>query len=94
MVKSDDVDFCFVYKEEVGINVKNITYFGSEPWPFPDSLMLGFMCDYESGEFVFEDEIIEAGWFGPGEFPKNIPTGDISIAGRLIEHFVAEVTGQ
>lgn len=77
-------------KEEVGLNVKNITYFGSECWPFPDSMMLGFMCDYDSGEFVLEDEIMEAGWFAADELPQNIPTGDISIAGRLIEHFKAE----
>ena len=80
--------------EEVGLHVKNITYFGSEAWPFPDSLMLGFMCDYDSGEFVLEDEIVEADWFGPDDFPKNIPTGDISIAGRLIEHFAAELAAK
>lgn len=78
--------------EEVGLNVKNITYFGSEVWPFPDSLMLGFMCDYDSGEIVLEDEIMEADWYAADELPQNIPTGDISIAGRLIEHFVADTT--
>ena len=77
-------------KEEVGLDVKNITYFGSEPWPFPDSLMIGFYCDYAGGEIVLEDEIIEADWYGVDELPQNIPTGDISIAGRLIEWFVAE----
>lgn len=77
-------------KEEVGLDVKNITYFGSEPWPFPDSMMIGFYCDYAGGDIVLEDEIIEADWYGINELPKNIPTGDISIAGRLIEWFVAE----
>lgn len=77
-------------KEEVGLDVKNITYFGSEPWPFPDSLMLGFVCDYAGGEIVLEDEIIEANWYTVNELPENIPTGDISIAGRLIEWFVKE----
>ncbi|MFK7803081.1 MAG: NAD(+) diphosphatase [Anaerolineae bacterium] len=77
-------------KEEVGLDVKNITYFGSEPWPFPDSMMIGFYCDYAGGDIVLEDEIIEANWYGIDELPENIPTGDISIAGRLIEWFVAE----
>ncbi|MEM8856888.1 MAG: NAD(+) diphosphatase [Chloroflexota bacterium] len=77
-------------KEEVGLDVTNITYFGSEPWPFPDSLMIGFYCDYAGGEIVLEDEIVEADWYGIDELPAMIPTGDISIAGRLIEWFVAE----
>lgn len=79
--------------EEVGLKVKNITYYGSEAWPFPDSLMIGFMCDYESGDIVLEDEIINAEWFAADELPQNIPTSDISIAGRLIEQFVAETIG-
>ena len=37
-------------KEEVGISVKNIRYFGSQPWPFPNSLMVGFLADYAGGE--------------------------------------------
>ncbi|MFT5196866.1 MAG: NAD+ diphosphatase [Cellvibrionaceae bacterium] len=77
-------------KEEVGLEVKNITYFGSESWPFPDSLMVGFVCDYAGGEIVLEDEIIEANWYGIDELPANIPSGKISIAGQLIEWFISE----
>ena len=74
-------------KEETGIDVKNIKYFKSQPWPFPDSLMIGFTADYAGGELtVDQHEIAEAAWFGPEELPA-IP-GKISIARALIDHFV------
>jgi NAD+ diphosphatase len=70
--------------EEVGLAVGDVTYWGSQPWPFPHSLMVGFRARYLSGEFVLqEDEIAEAGWFGPDELPTVPPT--MSIAGRMIE---------
>ena len=74
-------------KEETNIEVENIRYFDSQPWPFPDSLMVGFVADYKSGEIqVDQDELIDAGWYGPDEMPK-IPPG-ISIARRLIDWFI------
>ena len=74
-------------EEEVGIKVRNVRYFGSQPWPFPDSLMIGFTAEYLSGEIrIDKTEIIEAGWFDPGKLP-NVP-GKISIARRLIDWFV------
>jgi NAD+ diphosphatase len=74
-------------EEEVGIRVKNIRYFGSQPWPFPDSLMIGFTAEYESGEIkVDEAEIVNAGWFDPERLP--IIPGKISIARKLIDWFV------
>ncbi|MDD5171186.1 MAG: NAD(+) diphosphatase [Syntrophales bacterium] len=74
-------------EEEVGIKVKNVRYFSSQPWPFPDSLMIGFTAEYESGEIrVDKTEIVEAGWFDPDKLP-TIP-GKISIARRLIDWFV------
>lgn len=74
--------------EEVGIDVENIRYFGSQPWPFPHSLMIGFNADYVSGELVLqEDEIVEAGWFAPDELPP-VPKGRMSIAGWLIEEWI------
>lgn len=73
--------------EETGIAVKNITYFGSQPWPFPDSLMIGFTAQYESGEIQIDgDEIIEAGWYAPEHLPE-IP-GKLSIARQLIDRFL------
>ncbi len=74
-------------EEEVGISVKNISYFGSQPWPFPDSLMIGFTAEYESGEIrIDEAEITDARWFEPDRLP-TIP-GSISIARKLIDWFV------
>ena len=74
-------------EEEVGIKVKNVRYFGSQPWPFPDSLMIGFTAEYESGEIdIDKTEIAEAGWFDPEQLP-TIP-GRMSIARWLIDWFV------
>jgi NAD+ diphosphatase len=73
--------------EETGIAVKNVNYFGSQPWPFPDSLMIGFTAQYESGDIrVDGQEIIEAGWFRADNLPK-VP-GKLSIARKLIDWFV------
>jgi NAD+ diphosphatase len=73
--------------EEVGIGVKNIRYFGSQPWPFPDSLMIAFTAEHDRGEITIDNrEIIEAGWFSATALPP-IP-GKISIARRLIDWFV------
>ena len=73
--------------EEVGIRVKNIQYFDSQPWPFPDSLMVGFTAEHESGEISVDGkEIEDAAWYGRDNLPQK-PTGT-SIAGRLIEHVI------
>jgi NAD+ diphosphatase len=74
-------------KEEVGLMVKEIKYFGSQPWPFPHSLMIGFTAKYHGGEISLQDpEIEDAGWFTA----DNLPTlpGKISIARKLIDGFV------
>ncbi|MDD3654344.1 MAG: NAD(+) diphosphatase [Desulfotomaculaceae bacterium] len=74
-------------KEEVGIGVKNITYFGSQPWPFPSSLMIGFIAEYEKGEIsIDEEEIEEARWFTADSLP-HLPDS-ISIARQLIDYFI------
>lgn len=73
-------------KEEVGLTVKEIKYFGSQPWPFPHSLMIGFTAKYAGGEISLQDpEIEDAGWFTA----DNLPTlpGKISIARKLIDRF-------
>jgi NAD+ diphosphatase len=75
-------------KEEVGIEVKDIRYFGSQPWAFPHSLMVGFTAKYAGGEIrVDNHEILDANWFTADKLPK-IP-GKFSIARRLIDWFVA-----
>ncbi len=73
--------------EEVAIKVKDIHYFKSQSWPFPDSLMIGFTAAYESGEILIDTkEIVEAGWFKADNLPV-IP-GKQTLAGELIEWFV------
>lgn len=75
-------------REEVGIEVDDIRYFGSQPWPFPHSLMIAFTCRYASGDIVLEEEeIAEAGWFTAGDLPPIPPK--ISIARQLIDWFVS-----
>jgi NAD+ diphosphatase len=75
-------------KEEVGIQVKNIRYFASEPWPFPDSLMLGFVADYCSGDIVIDNnEIRAAGWFTRDTLP-DLPSS-MSISRALINAWIA-----
>ncbi len=79
--------------EEVGLKVKNIKYFGSQSWPFPHSLMVGFTSEYESGE-IKEDgrEIIRAKWFSPGDIPR-MPSR-VSIASELIDWFVLKFSNK
>ena len=73
--------------EEVGLKVKNLKYFGSQPWPFPNSLMVGFTAEYESGEISVDgQEITEAGWYEAGNLP-DLP-GKMSIARKIIDRFV------
>jgi NAD+ diphosphatase len=79
--------------EEVGLRLKNVRYFGSQPWPFPNSLMVGFTAEYASGEIVLEEEEIEdAHWFTAETLP-NLPSS-MSIARRLVDAFVAEVRSE
>ncbi len=73
--------------EEVGIEVEDIHYFASQPWPFPNSLMLGFTARYKSGEIrIEESELAEAGWYNPDQLP-GLPL-PISIARRLIDDYL------
>lgn len=75
-------------REEVGIEVTDLCYFGSQPWPFPDSLMVGFTAVYASGELTPDPrEIVEAQWFRRDALPKRMPGGH-SISRRLIDWFV------
>src|SRR5690606_32054782 len=74
--------------EEVGVAVKNIQYLGSQGWPFPHSLMLGFHAEYASGDIVMQPEEIEdAQWFNVHELPP-LPASR-SIARYLIDVYVA-----
>lgn len=77
--------------EETGVQITNIRYFGNQPWPFPNSLMIGFTAEYVGGELTFgDDEIADAQWFAPDALPLVPPK--ISIARKLIDDFVARHT--
>ncbi len=73
-------------REEVGLEVDDIRYFGSQAWPFPSQLMVGFFARYRAGEIrVQEEEITEARWFPVGGLPgRDDRPATFSIAGRLI----------
>lgn len=74
-------------REEVGLEVTDVRYFGSQPWPFPHSLMIGFTAEWAGGEPTPDkDEILEAEWFGVDAMP--VVPGRISIARALIDDFV------
>ena len=73
--------------EEAGIAIDEIRYFGSQPWPFTGSLMIGFTARWTRGEIVADPtELADAGWFAPDELPVVPPR--LSIARELIDDFV------
>ncbi|HSB86821.1 MAG TPA: NAD(+) diphosphatase [Ilumatobacteraceae bacterium] len=76
-------------REEVGIEVQNVRYWGSQPWPFPHSLMVGFMAEWKSGEIDIDPaEIVDARWFSRDDLPPVPPP--ISIARKLIDAWVGD----
>lgn len=78
---------CREIKEEVDIAVTDLTYFASQPWPFPDSLMVGFTARYDSGTVRPDGtEIVEADWFSRDALPVIPPVGTISR--RIIDAYV------
>jgi NAD+ diphosphatase len=75
--------------EEVGIRVRKLRYFASQPWPFPHSLMIAFFADYGGGEIrVDGTEIVDARWFNTDNLPR-LPAR-ISIARKLIDAAIGE----
>lgn len=75
-------------KEEVGIAIKNVKYFQSQPWPFPDSLMVAFTADHDFGEIMIDNnEISEADWYRYDQIP-GWPSMQYSISFALIDDFI------
>lgn len=75
--------------EETGLGIKNIKYFGSQPWPYPCGLMIGFNADYEEGTITLQQSELSAGaWFNRNNLPE-IPE-KLSIARKLIDAWLAQ----
>ncbi len=74
-------------KEETNLKIKNLKYFGSQPWPYPLGLMVGFNAEYESGEIILQTSELQDGrWFTKDNMPQ-IPD-KLSIARRLIDNWL------
>lgn len=73
--------------EETGIKVKNLRYFASQPWPFSNSLMLGFQSDFESGDIICaQNEIEDAAFFHVNALPETFP-GNFTLSQWLLRDF-------
>lgn len=73
--------------EETSLKIKNLKYFGSQPWPYPCGLMIGFYAEYESGEIKLQrSELGAGGWFTMDNLPL-IPE-KLSIARKLIDNWI------
>lgn len=73
--------------EEVGVSVGKLEYFRSQPWPFPNQLMLAFFAEYAAGEINIDPaEIVDAKWFRYDQLPQ-VPA-KATVAGQLIAHYV------
>ena len=86
----ETVEQCAVreVREEVGIEIRELRYFSSQPWPFPNSLMLAFVAEYGGGELRPDPGEIEAAdWFLPSALP-TLPD-PVSLARRMIEAALA-----
>lgn len=73
--------------EETGITIKNLSYWASQPWPYPCGLMVGFYAEYESGDIRLQkSELSRGAWFRHDRLPQ-IPE-KLSIARRLIDNWL------
>jgi NAD+ diphosphatase len=74
--------------EESNVRVKNVRYVTSQPWPFPHSLMMAYMAEYDGGDLQHDGkELLDAGWYRYDDLPLLPPPG--TVARRLIEDTVA-----
>lgn len=75
--------------EETGLTITNLRYFGSQPWPYPSGLMVGFTADYVAGDIhLQQSELSQGDWFGKDNLP-NIPE-KLSIARMLIDDWLSQ----
>ena len=75
--------------EETGLHITNLRYFGSQPWPYPCGLMVGFTADYDYGKIHLQrSELSKGAWFDRDHLP-HIPE-KLSIARQLIDAWLEE----
>ena len=87
ITETPDKAFLREVTEETSLKIKNLKYFGSQPWPYPCGLMIGFYAEYESGEIKLQrSELGAGGWFTMDNLPP-IPE-KLSIARKLIDNWI------
>lgn len=74
--------------EETGLEVKNVTYFGNQPWPYPSALMVGFIADYAGGELKIQEEELSEGAFYTRQNLPEIPR-KVSLARIMIDWWLS-----
>ena len=77
-------------REETGLEIENIQYFDSQPWPYPSGIMIGFFADYKSGEIRLQDDELSAASFFTIDNLPELPQ-KLSIARRMIERWRGEL---
>ncbi|WP_455498437.1 NAD(+) diphosphatase [Coprobacter sp.] len=75
--------------EETGLKIKNITYFGSQPWPYPSGLMVGFIADYQEGEIQLQKEELSSGAFYTRDNLPELPR-KLSLARKMIDWWIEQ----
>ena len=78
--------------EETGLSINHLSYFGSQPWPYPSGIMVGFFADYVSGEIKLQDDELSTGSFFTKDSLPELPS-ELSIARRMIEWWKAGEKG-
>lgn len=76
-------------KEETGLNIRNISYFGNQAWPYPSGLMVGFIADYAGGEITLQDEELSSGAFYTRDNLPELPR-KLSLARKMIDWWLEE----
>ena len=74
---------------ETGLDVKNIRYFGSQPWPYPSGLMVGFIADYAGGDIHLQDDELSSGNFYTRDHLPELPR-KLSLARKMIDWWIAQ----
>lgn len=75
--------------EETGLKIKNITYFGSQPWPYPSCLMVGFIADYQNGDIQLQEEELSSGAFYMRDNLPELPRR-LSLARKMIDWWIEQ----